>query len=130
MKLKDQIITLDQAKKLSELGVMQGVSVFYYNDNYGSVEFNRHNIGGYEKAQHCFSAFTVAEMGTMLPSGYDTMRFTEHPEDRWFGYDTSGDTFPGEDCWKTEAEARAAMLIHLLETNTITAEEVNARLKA
>ena len=126
MKLQDQVITEEQADKMKRLGIDQDALYYHtHSEKWGVMPKGSIDFSGDPSA-----AFTVAELGTMLPAGYDTMRFTEHPEDRWFGYDTSGDTFPGEDCWKTEAEARGAMLIHLLETNTITAEEVNARLKA
>lgn len=35
-----------------------------------------------------------------------------------------------DDGYATEAEARAAMLIHLLENNIISSDEVNSRLNA
>lgn len=135
MKLEDQVCTLEQAKRLKELGVLQGHSyaAFIKNKCQQETKFwlmpvNSPGVSneGYEKwdsgCLNGFSAFTSAELGQMLPFGYDTMQCTG---EGWRGYDLDhGDYGPFE----TEAKARAAMLIQLLETNAITADEVNKRL--
>jgi hypothetical protein len=63
------------------------------------------------------SAFTVAELGEMLPMAYDTMR---NSIDGWMGYDVSGKYCP-IDCkgYTTEAECRGDMLIYLIENKLI-----------
>lgn len=72
-------------------------------------------------------AFTVAELGLMLPDDTRSYRL----ENCWQIYYADGDSgmnlFIPEDV-DTEAHARAGFLIYLLETNGITAEEVNKRL--
>jgi hypothetical protein len=70
MKLEEQVVSLELAKKLKELGVEQN-SYFvweYYNDSCYAVKFIPFALvkplpGGCEQ----YSAFTVAELGEMLP---------------------------------------------------------------
>ncbi len=126
MKLEDQVCSLELAKKLKELGVKQE-SLFYYDcdeDGEASVviEYDPHILIN----QHAwrYSAFTVAELGEMLP-----IRYPGHGQslvcskwyEKWFvEYHT---TFEAPLCRieeRTEADARAKMLIHLLENNLIT----------
>lgn len=183
MKLKSQVITLQQAKRLKELGVKQE-SLFYISDNgvmYVNeliklfedglvdevIEKNRNEEGrseayvnkeklnkaaiqvfaamkeSKEKEVQVFAAFTVAELGAMLPhpdniseigcfphltecdiSAKDGHWYCllETPNEKHGGYNReiiSGDT---------EAEARAAMLIFLLENNLITHQDINNKL--
>ena len=79
-------------------------------------------------------AFTVAELGVTLPYEVRTYKWSDgfglsvesplcHKID--LNLDVSQNLFKVYD---TEAEARAAMLIYLLENNLCTAEEVNKRL--
>jgi hypothetical protein len=128
MTIQQQVCTLEQAKRLSQLGIRQGLSVFFYDtyvDNQRLV-MNSTPEDGYlpDPDNTCFSAFTVAELGVMLPK--DANRIWKKSNGWEFSI--------GDSDWKnwrkcaTEAEARAATLIHLLENKLITAEEVNARL--
>jgi len=112
MKLEDQVCNLELAKKLKKLGVKQD-SLFYWGSNTGknymiialSDKPNYPNV-----FNHTHSAFTVAELGEILPSGYYSIR-----EGRVW------------ECWlrtgkqkveaKTEADARAKLVIYLLEIN-------------
>lgn len=138
MKLIDQVISLDQAKLLKSLGVKQE-SHFYHHPNFETPAPGHTSVKKYgtqykvtqvkNDAAVTLSAFTVAELGVMLPTGYDTMRVTGKTPDNsaWQGYDMAGRDFTKEP-YSTEAECRAAMLIHLLENKLITVEEVNARL--
>ena len=60
MKLEDQVCSLEQAKRLKELGVKQE-GIFNYLKTGGlklSSEF--------PSFLHCYSAFTVAELGEMI----------------------------------------------------------------
>ena len=143
MKLQDQVCTLEQAKILNDLGIKQGVSVFFFDT--GSKNKILINTGfekeltGFFNFQTCFSAFTVAELGVMLPQDED-----ENDEGPWYslpdkGVDIIGFSVkkyldshyegPCEIVYKTEAQARAAMLIYLLEADIITVKEVNERLQ-
>lgn len=115
MKLEDQVCSLNLAKRLNEIGVRQE-SAFYWIlcplDAVWGVEFWEFSmpgpIGGY-------SAFTVAELGGMLPIGcMSTKIFDDLP---WACVlDVPAFRFDG----KTEADARAKMLINLIEKGIVT----------
>ena len=124
MKLEDQVCSLDLAKRLKELGVKQE-SAFYWFPFGGGVHkwqltkkiLDMDALRGwrsYEKNNKDFSfyaAFTVAELGEMLPSVYRTRR-TALGE--WLSY--SNDAMNGpedhqETVSESEADARAKMLI-------------------
>lgn len=139
MKLENQVCTLQQAKRLRELGITQK-SLFYHHPLFGKPVFGETRLNFTKPhrklvcndKENSFSAFTVAELGAMLPTGYDTMRCTEIDwvTEEWHGFDDLGKDFPDENGYKTEAECRAAMVIRLLENGAINAEEVNQRLAA
>jgi hypothetical protein len=134
MKLIDQVCTLEQAQKLNDLGIVQGLSVFFYDTwmaDKNKLQFNSgHQSGdGYNNAESCFSAFTVAELGVMITSdmiinwpiavGYDNKK--------WHLFYTKNKY---RDIHKSKYEAivRAEMLIYLLEKGLTTVEKINQRL--
>jgi hypothetical protein len=134
MELSKQCCSLIQAKKLKELGLTQQTEFYFRGENiwylrevtdWGNQEqFSELMESGYESST-IFSAYTVAELGVMLPCGYDTMQTTG---DGWRGYDMDGkDAVEG--VFKTEAECRAAILIHLLESGNLTHQECNTRIE-
>ena len=122
MELKEQVCSLELAKELKELGVKQE-SLFWWD---GYTNFEDEIKLEYGKPDFVagdamfYSAFTVAELGEMLPRGY--MSFHDSIG-KWFCEDL--DTFiqPGykeiPDDYNTEAVARAKMLIYLLENKLI-----------
>lgn len=139
MKLSEQVCTLEQAKKLYALGVERR-SLFYHF--HGRIE---HEAFGSEY----YSAFTVAELGVMLQKGeigipvYESEintsseTFTTVSIETWitpniFNCAIVNKEFPDrvyKECKsRYEAEARAAMLIYLLENNLVTPAEINQRL--
>lgn len=156
MKLIDQVITLEQAKQLKELGIRQDAAhaAWLRNECHGETEFwcwpveaqGITNRGYASPAKGClegFSAFTVAELGVMLPDYYPSWRFkiSESSEERkWIATVICGPKPPAIDdihtahefdrFAKTQAEALATLLIALLDIKYITPEEVNARLCA
>jgi len=150
MELKNQVCTLEQSEKLQELGI-ECASIFVHH-SWLDEDVNKwqsrvmlqseplHEDMKYALADGRLPAFTVAELGVMLPSEW------LNPLDQ---HDTKTENIIG--CWKTpkgmfryrmdeddnecskpmnEAQARAAMLIYLLENNYVTAAECNARLNA
>ena len=152
MKIENQVCTLEQAKKLQQLGIEQNTHYWWdEGDNvlYRCIDRSAKDIG-------CFAAFTVAELGIALPDykpslgnleigKCETDHITMKPiKKSW--WNASYWTWENEKCtcgrihirktnnylqqYPTLAQSLAALLIHLLENNLITAEEVNCRLSA
>lgn len=119
MKIESQVCSLEQANRLYELGI-KGPSEFYYRDN-RKPETLRHVTQGF----YGVSAFTVAELGVMLPPNFCTKINTAG---HCICFDQWMDKNANKKFGDTEAQARAAMLIHLLESNLVTAEDCNKRL--
>jgi hypothetical protein len=122
MKLENQVVSLELSKKLKELGVKQ-ISFFYWNSNKNKVVASYHlgvapidfDIMGY------YSAFTVAELGEMLP---ESVELGKGWLKIWSAKTQTGlwRVQLGEEYYEiaeTEADARAKLLIHLLENNLI-----------
>jgi hypothetical protein len=127
MKLEDQIVSPQLAKRLKELGLEQE-SCYFWRLFKGTREepllVDGPSIPLDRETRHFqfISAFTVAELGVMLPTDYSTTPGILPEGKFWFGYKASGDTrqlIPGITS-ETEAESRAKMLIYLLE-NKLTA---------
>ena len=166
MKIENQVCSHQQGERLHELGVVKNKSHFQWmqvvvNDTKKIWALFRPNSGAYdwmcdeglpdelggedfETDKEC-SAFTVAELGVMLPHfdnlsqmggfvhltefdpsvqdgnpWYCVWEYDKDKENAGFGREI----IDGE----TEAQARAAMLIYCLERQLTTAEEVNQRL--
>ena len=137
MKLEAQVITKDQAKRLKGLSInAEAIWYWVYTKRDGLIstqagvchkEWAKEIIGdneGNEFDHEMAAAYGVAELGIMLPACYDTMYCTA---EGWYGYDHDGNDFVNKP-YITEAECRAAMLIALLESKAITAEDCNKRL--
>ena len=136
MKLEKQVCSLELAKKLKELGVKQD-SIFHWCwdvetpyilfqeelPKFANKDYANRKIMTYNEAKYS-SAFTVAELGEMLPNplegkiigGYKFFG-SEHVGSEWeCGSDKMLEhTFTD----KFEANARAKMLIYLKENNLI-----------
>lgn len=121
MKLEQQVVSLELAKKLKELGVKQE-SEFYWTEFFGDrYEIKHKDFASGGQTGNC-SAFTVAELGEMLPDGYVAVK----QPDGWYHGDYAHDledgifvnTHLGSNA-DTEADARAKMRIYLLENNLI-----------
>lgn len=130
MKLEDQVVSLELAKKLKELGVRQERATFYWCDHGGDeiipklyfiMEIEKYN------ALQGYAAFTVAELGAMLPPLCEIKRTRE---DNWrLEYLSPLRIVDGREHFdriniraETEANSRAKMLIYLLENNLIKKE--------
>lgn len=131
MKLEDQVVSLELAKKLKSLNVKQESQLYWTNDDNG----NRlvHKISGdtfnvmdavasfvTTKSVLC-SAFTVAELGEMLPTQIASHRVEDADPFYWISW--ARDRFnrghvQSQDA-VTEADARAKMLIYLIEQGLV-----------
>lgn len=136
MKLEEQVVSLELAKKLKELGFAQD-SHFYWHNMHGYSELEDFKANNYEdKKKHgelfysCLSAYTTTELGKMLPDiiqtepnelvGTGTTYLTiQHVGAYWeVGYTLSRGDMPFDSVEdKSEADARAKMLIYLKESN-------------
>lgn len=131
MKLQDQVTSLELARKLKKLGVKQE-SLFWWAKRPDEIPSSalllnqdelkeQLNSINFRENFNIYSAFTVAELGEMLPNeigGYKTHKeglnwcsikyvSGEHSKYDWL-------------VWAdTEANARAKMLIYLLENGLI-----------
>lgn len=127
MELSQQVCSLESAKRLKELGVKQDSYFDWHECSYSSAGNKRwwllDHQGDLCILDSC-SAFTVAELGVMLPDGHGTWQFRfgkNHRNTGWHGrHIDNGDTFGFfNNTSPTEAEARAKMLIYLLENKLI-----------
>lgn len=122
-----QVSNLELSKKLNELGVTQK-SLFYwesYEDEEKVTKFHivtiplddRPHMGKITR----YAAFTVGELGKILPiaiivDGIDRRQRTSRLADKWtVAYDDSQNGYWLMQTATTEADARAKMLIYLLE---------------
>jgi hypothetical protein len=134
-KLNNYVCTLPQAKRLKELGVKDD-SLFYWipytktivdEMDYDGNTISSHLENGYEIGiceshanQDCYPAFTSQELGAMISHLCDELRVNWHQtmelktkiDDYYFWVD--GLIVLCSSC-NSEAQARAAFLIHLLE---------------
>lgn len=124
MKLEDQVVSLKLANKLKKLGVTQKSFLYWDNDGKGNWQiivplfYNSLNAKlEMFKSNKAIAAFTVAELGEMLPSHHTDMikvkdgwivRYCEHEHNFFITQEAP-----------TEADARAKMLIYLLENKFI-----------
>src|ERR1043165_9829731 len=134
MKLEDQVCSLDLAKKLKELGVEQESYFYFWRDAVAAhaglpESFYLSHDGENPPDYPAFSAFTVAELGEMLPNYSSTRR----PRCRLKKHDPEVFGNFHHHSWEcavntldkqyahTEADARAKMLIYLIENGLIPA---------
>jgi hypothetical protein len=125
--LEKQVYSLELAKRLKELGVRQE-SLYYWSmckDGIGIIKLidsdrKREKIGTVEIEN--ISAFTVAELGEMLPHGFRSGKagnskvgfkaYSSHAN----GPGGFHEQFDAD----TEADCRAKMLIYLVENGLLT----------
>lgn len=141
IKLEIQVCSLELAKKLKELGVSQD-SFWYWVEHYVSRKQGRvwelFQFDEDDKVNPHISAFTVAELGILLPAWVRKRGICYHyrgtqpdstVKNDWYGGYTSSRLekteheliyLHGVD---TEANVRAKMLIYLLENELVKANK-------
>lgn len=123
MRIEEQVVSLVSAKRLKELGVKQE-SFFWYEENPRPVKDRTDSelphipfVNKSPGIGEIYSAFTVGELGEMLPN---YLNISIGKINNYWCCDylivgkvkhSTGD--------KTEAEARALMLIYLLENKLV-----------
>ena len=149
MKPQKQVCSLELSKKLKELGVKQE-SLWYWglfvrNDGQPNrwelSDRNILNIQNISILKEKCSAFTVAELGEVLPESILTIRpyqkneWDYKPKDKWQcsicgknGYCCMSDGFIDTnlttEMTNTEADARAKMLIYLIENKLVDVKKL------
>jgi len=127
MKLENQVCTAQQSLQLVALGI-ENKSLFYYHTkldrpHIGTTVFSGKQICN--DKQNTTPAFTVAELGVMLPAYEESHKASDEK-----GYWYCGHV-EGEDDWTCDdyqAKVMAKRLIQLLESGRTTPDEVNQRL--
>lgn len=142
MKIEDQVVSLELAKKLKELGVKQKslftwIKDFHTNNEWKvgtAVDIGNNQDAISRRLEPWYtvgpSAFTVAELGEMLPDKIGGPRsrkylqlFKDNPAKMWTVHYTNFKTSITEPdsafCEETEADARCQMLIYLIENKLI-----------
>lgn len=119
MKVEEQVCSLIQAKKLKELGIEQN-SLFYWIDRGNDSKVLYGQNVEFLNSLPIVSAFTVAELGELLPTETYTQRTGSNNSEyaNWEFTDDGNEL--GMGAFKTEAQARATLLIYLLENKLIT----------
>jgi len=132
MKLEEQVCSLELAKRLKELKINQE-SIFYWRrwvpirgSSYITPEWSLSYYKGSDDDYEVISAFSVAELGELLPDLIKIRAenyFITMDCDKYIYYENikktceihfmdNGDEF-------TEADARAKMLIYLIENEYV-----------
>lgn len=134
MELEKQVCPLELAKKLKELGVPQTAYwswVFRkgrYEQEHATYLLETGSAYNF-RPDRLWSAFTVAELGEMLPSdvGVVSLKMGKSVDGYWVSYcltltdgSLAGEVVKAE----TEADARAKCLIYLLENGLLKAEDL------
>jgi len=135
MELEKQVCSLDFAKRLKELRVKQGSLFKWMKDSSGQY-FVRFESGVGTIHPYQYSAFTVSELGEMIPErirheefGYGFVELPHHDSPlgyrgwiKWVrGVIWCIQPNDNEPCLKSEADARAKMLLYLIEKELISA---------
>ena len=127
MDLKEQVVSLELAKRLKELGVKQESLWYWSNDKlYNNYGCDCTDCGyGCTKPIKGVPTFTVAELGEILPKGV-MFNITDIGCNAVYQFNLDKDAQTAEETvslGKTEADARAKLLIHLIEEKIIKTNE-------
>lgn len=130
MKLEQQVCSLGLAKRLKELGVRQE-SVFYWNEYQVSKDPKKwkYHLQPDFREKRSTSAFTVAELGEMVikDSNVEWNLYCSPKTGKWIIYSAGTPGYHAPDLPQfvsdTEADARAKMLIHLIEKGILNPKE-------
>lgn len=116
MKLENQVVSLELAQKMKDKGFKQESLHYWYLTNLsGTADWIVTN-GRFPSSGEFCSAYTVAELGEMLPMQMRSWKWGSKEVPAWSceAYESDID-FDAD----TEADARAKMLIYLKENNLI-----------
>ena len=125
MNLESQVASLELSKQLKTLGFFKN-SLWHWgwyepSDRWDVI--NQGETDNWEYPKGTYSAFTVAELGEMLPETFDDFKHElymfKQQDDYFLCYRDKRGWHHSEAEDKTEANARAKMLIHLIEKGVV-----------
>jgi len=124
MKIENQVVSLALAKKLKKLGVKKNSLVRWqvWNDPYTGILRRQIIFAGSYTYGSAYAAFTVAELGEMLPKlgAYGWIETKRWKDGKWHCSKAISSTNEAHrERANTEADARAKMLIYLIENKLI-----------
>lgn len=126
MNLQDQCCTREQGQRLVELGVNPEATFYHMPAKSGPHgEYIQYGFHGDNLAP----AFNVAELGELLPDDIGNRKYilfdkTNGVYRSWCGENVCHHLHEKKSA--NEAEARAALLIYLLENNLITCQKLQS----
>ena len=126
MTLESQVVSLPLAKRMKELGVKQGTSLFHWLSRpweKAPFLYKFDEPGDAEKDdKDCWSAFTVGELGEMLPTHHCMRQHEGNVTKGWVAWTNEhGAPISTMALEPTEADSRAKMLIYLIEQGLVKA---------
>lgn len=140
MNLESQVASLDLSKRLHELGVRAPALFYWYSQNEKDWELhvskNGQRYSEYNIYQWNYNAYTVAELGMMLPAGISFDKTNGFPYANvllWHAWaDTLFYTMDGypekrklSESKLSEADCRAKALIYCIEQKLVMVQDIN-----
>ena len=120
MNLEDQVISLNYAIRLQELGIKQD-SLFYWYRDLKKDKWGICYTKGKIITDQFYSAFTVAELGEMLPLWSE---IGKRARNDWVCVVMEKNSVINHhSCSEKEADARAKMIIFLIENGSMKVDK-------
>jgi hypothetical protein len=122
MKLEDQVVSIELAKRLKELGIKQCgyftiIHEPYYDISYNIFESCKCVID----PERCASAFTVAELLEMMPFPLSCIEFGNGYQ--WVANKSTGNKLSSlSSLSKSAADCLAKVIIYLIENDLVSKE--------
>ena len=118
MKMEDQVASKDLSRELFELNIKQDSLWFWSKNRLGRYKLVRNNSIDVSTAKMKYSAYTVAELGELLP---DNSKSYRDPKSDYLWQSTLfKEELPGwASAGATEANARAKLAIYLIKEGII-----------
>ncbi len=123
MNIENQVASLELCKRLKELGVNKSSFAQWFVDEVGGYAFvvnDNKIINSQRQYPERYAAYTCSELGHLLPLGIVTFKRTEEHFQCSKGMYIEDLGFDDE----CEANARALMLIHLIENGHVKVEDL------
>lgn len=118
MKLEDQACSLELSKKLKDLGVKQESLFYWYSFDELPFHILYENETPIVNRSIIYSAFTVSELGEILPK-YTSSARGDDDNYIWECIHDCGNGYFSTSGAETEADSRAKMLIYLIQNGLI-----------